>query len=152
MKIDDLGHWQNESNAPLMRDSFGFVYLIKGLDDYYIGKKQITTKKKLPPLKGKTRNRRVIKEMPKWRSYTGSSESLNAIIDGQYSFHILYIGISKSELSYVEGKLQFDSNCILDNSSHNQQVKVWLKSPKMGDDWKTRYEMALKTTINKIKL
>ena len=150
MIINDMGHWQNDSEAPLMKDSFGFVYLIKGLDDYYIGKKQITTKKKLPPLKGKTRNRRVVKEMPKWRSYTGSSESLNAIIDDSYSFHIIYIGSSKSELSYVEAKLQFDLDCILDKSSHNKQLKVWAKGPKMKDNWEMHYRAALKTTINKL--
>ena len=61
---------------------FGFVYLITNTvsDMKYIGKKQIEKRTKRPPLKGKKRKRIIIGESD-WKTYTGSSDRLNADIE-----------------------------------------------------------------------
>jgi len=59
----------------------GFVYRVN-LEDgtYYIGRKQLSTKRTLKPLKGMKRNRVMIKES-KWKEYTGSNIELNKAIE-----------------------------------------------------------------------
>jgi hypothetical protein len=50
-------------------DYIGFVYLLTDPDGKkYIGKKLFVSRRKLPPLKGKTRKRTVIKESD-WKTY-----------------------------------------------------------------------------------
>ena len=53
-----------EFTSEMIEDYVGFVYLItdKSNDKKYVGKKLLTSKRKLPPLKGKTRRRTVVKE------------------------------------------------------------------------------------------
>lgn len=53
--------------------ALGFVYRVthRSSGRYYIGKKQAVTMAKLKPLKGKTRNRRKLRETD-WRKYTMS--------------------------------------------------------------------------------
>jgi len=53
-----------EFTSEMIEDYVGFVYLITDLTNgkKYVGKKLFVSKRKLPPLKGKTRKRTVIKE------------------------------------------------------------------------------------------
>jgi len=53
--MNDLGHWTTKLEIP--ENPFGFLYLItNNINNLkYIGKKQILSKRKKPPLKGKTR-------------------------------------------------------------------------------------------------
>ena len=74
----DLGHWEGvlEENADL---PYGFIYKITNLtnDKKYIGKKQCQSIRKRPPLKGK-KNKRHEKIETDWKTYTSSSNGLNA--------------------------------------------------------------------------
>jgi len=107
-----------------INDYIGFVYVITHLSNNkkYVGKKLFVSKRKLPPLKGKTRKRTVVKESD-WQSYFGSSDEVKALVEAQgYSnFHreILHLCMSKGELGYLEAKEQFDRNVLLSDEYYN---------------------------------
>jgi hypothetical protein len=84
--------------SEMIEDNLGFVYIVtnKKNSKLYIGKKGLTSKRKLPPLKGKKRKRIKIVETD-WKTYCGSSEEVK----------------SKGELNYYEAKLQFETDCLL---------------------------------------
>lgn len=96
-----------EFTSEMIGDYIGFVYIITDLSNNkkYVGKKLLTSKRRLPPLKGKTRKRTVIKESD-WQSYFGSSDEVKAILEekGADNFHreILHLCHAKGELSYME--------------------------------------------------
>ena len=101
----DYGHWIGKRFNP--EDHFGFVYKItnKTNGKSYIGQKQLHTTVKRPPLKGR-KNKRHFKKESEWRTYTGSSKSLNEDIEklgkDKFEFRILQLCDSKWELSYRE--------------------------------------------------
>lgn len=68
---------EKEFTSEMIEDYIGFVYLITDLSNNkkYIGKKTLQSKRKLPPLKGKTRRRTKIVES-NWQDYFGSSEEV----------------------------------------------------------------------------
>jgi hypothetical protein len=100
----------------------GFVYLITNLTTgrKYIGKKLAQFKRTKPPLKGKKRKRKSTVESD-WRDYWGSSESLQADVAAlgpeQFTREIIYYCKSRSELSYLEAKEQFD-RCVLETDDY----------------------------------
>jgi hypothetical protein len=102
----------------MIEDNVGFVYEITDLsnDKKYIGKKGLVSKRKLPPLKGQKRRRVKIIETD-WQDYTGSNDVLNQLVEeyGIEKFYreILHLCKSKSEMSYYEAKLQFETDCLL---------------------------------------
>ena len=77
----DTGHWLLGEGAYVHEDMFGFIYMItnKLNGKKYIGKKQCSRRIKRKPLKGKTINR-IDKKESDWRTYTSSSNELNADI------------------------------------------------------------------------
>ena len=85
----------------------GFVYLITNLTT---GRKYI----------GKKRKRKTTVESD-WRDYWGSSESLQADVatlgPEQFTREIIYYCKSRSELSYLEAKEQFD-RCVLETDDY----------------------------------
>lgn len=102
------------NNTPLLEipeNTYAFVYEItnKVTGQKYIGKKFFYSKKTLPPLKGKTRKRKVVKESD-WKKYTSSSKPLNADIDeigiDNFSFEILSLHPNKTEANYAELRFQ----------------------------------------------
>lgn len=101
----DYGHWKGKRFNP--DDYLGFVYEITNTTNgkKYIGQKQLHFKVKKPPLKGRKNKRHSTKESD-WRTYTGSSKSLNADIEklgkDKFTFKIIALCGSKWELSYVE--------------------------------------------------
>jgi hypothetical protein len=105
----------------------GFVYLITNNETgrKYIGKKNFWTAVTRPPLKGKTKKRHSKKESD-WRTYTGSSDSLNADIAkiglDKFTREILHFCKTKSEMSYVEAKLQFEHDAILSDQYYNDWI------------------------------
>jgi hypothetical protein len=100
----------------------GFVYLITNLTTgrKYIGKKLAQFKRTKPPLKGKKRKRKTTVESD-WRDYWGSSENLQADVAAlgpdKFTREIIYYCKSRSELSYLEAKEQFD-RCVLETDDY----------------------------------
>jgi hypothetical protein len=133
----DLGHWQlAEGLEP--KNAFGFIYCITNniLKKSYIGKKQCVSKIKRKPLKGKKRNR-IDKKESDWKTYTGSSNELNADIEKygkeNFTFTILEWGNSKFELGYKEIKKQIQEDALLKESYYNGIINVRLSKPKNYD-------------------
>ena len=119
---------------------FGFVYCIErinakeGEKKYYWGCKQFIRNSKLPPLKGKTRKRKVVKESD-WRNYYGSSEELKKDLatHGKENFKrtILKLCVSKWHLKYEELKTQIDNDAILRDDAYNGIINLRItKLPK----------------------
>lgn len=131
----DLGHWQLSEGVEYKEGAFGFIYLITCLVDSkkYIGKKQCVSKVKRPPLKGKKRSRRSTKESD-WKTYTGSSNELNAAIarhgKEQFKFEILEWCNSKFELGYKEIKRQITEDALLREDYFNGIINCRLCKPK----------------------
>ena len=107
----------------------GFVYEINDLVEgkKYIGKKNLISKRRLPPLKGKKRRRTVIKESD-WATYYGSSESLNEALekDGPSRFErtILHICYSKGDMSYLELYEQVTRDVLFRDDYYNGIIQV----------------------------
>lgn len=107
----------------------GFVYLITNLSTgrKYIGKKLAQFQRTKPPLKGKKRKRKTTVESD-WRDYWGSSDSLQAdvIALGPLNFtrEITYYCRSRSELSYLEAKEQFDRRVLETDDYYNGIINV----------------------------
>lgn len=102
----------------------GFVYIItdKTNEKKYVGKKLFKSKRRLPPLKGKTRRRTKVVESD-WQDYFGSSDEVKMLVEehGRDNFHreILHLCDTKGVMSYLEAKEQFDRNVLLDDSYYN---------------------------------
>lgn len=132
----DTGHWILNENVKINEDTFGFIYEITNIVEkkIYIGKKQCKSKIRRKPLKGKTRKRLDIKESD-WKTYTSSSEKLNADIQRlgkeNFSFKILYTGTCKWELAYIEIKEQIDRGVLFSEMYYNGIINVRIgKAPK----------------------
>lgn len=114
----------NEPVTEAPQDYVGFVYVIHHplTQRYYIGKKLLWTVKKLPPLKGRI-NKRHKRVESDWQEYWGSSDNLKRDLDtlGKENFvrTIVDFASTKGELSYLEAKLQFDHDVLLDPLSYN---------------------------------
>jgi len=123
--IIDMGHWV--SSTPLPDGGMGFVYIIThiGTGHYYIGQKVLSFTRKIPPLKGYKRKRKMKKDSG-WSSYTGSSTQLNEDIarlgKEQFTFRIVMWCKSKNELNYEEAKLQFKNDVLHDELSYNSWI------------------------------
>ena len=132
----DLGHWVLAPGVEFKPEALGFVYEITHIptNRKYIGKKLMRSLKKLKPLKGKSRGRRVEKETD-WREYTSSSTELNGHIEkdghkNNFKFEILLFGNSKSRIAYEEAKLQFEKNVLFDDNYLNGIINLRISRVK----------------------
>jgi len=113
-----------EFSSEMIGEYVGFVYVITDLVNRkkYVGKKLFKSTRRLAPLKGKTRKRKVTKESD-WQDYFGSSEEVKMLVEerGRESFYreILHLCNSKGELSYLEAKEQFDRDVLLSDEYYN---------------------------------
>lgn len=113
-----------EFTSDMIGDHVGFVYVITDISNgkKYVGKKLFRSKTKLPPLKGKTRKRTVIKESD-WKEYFGSSDEVKNILEekGSQNFirEMLHLCNTKGEMSYLEAKEQFDREVLLSDEYYN---------------------------------
>lgn len=111
----------------------GFVYRITRVEDgkFYIGKKIFSNRVTKPPLKGKTRKRRSVKESD-WKSYYGSSEELKADVVllgcGAFQREILHLCESKSKLSYWETYEIMVNHCLTDPNSYNKWLSARIQA------------------------
>lgn len=114
----------------------GFVYLfeIQCPDTFewkkYIGCKKFWSTRTLPPLKGKTKKRKVIKESD-WKTYTTSSPTVKKWISEGTNFkkRIIQIVESQWELNYVENKLIMMSDACLKDEFLNGVVNLRQGNP-----------------------
>ena len=99
-------------------DAIGFVYELRDTenDKRYIGKKNLFSTRRLPPLKGQKRKRKVVKESD-WKIYYGSSKNVQLLVEktGQKRFErkILRLCESKGEMSYWEMWYQMTNHVLL---------------------------------------
>jgi hypothetical protein len=134
MRID-LGHWSYSGPEVNVDNMIGFIYCITcGLTNKkYIGKKLLRNKKKRKPLKGKVNSRRYMIDSD-WKTYTGSSPSLNEYIikngkDG-FVFEILSFQPSKLLLAYHETKEIIERNAIFDETYYNEVCCLRIRNRK----------------------
>jgi len=107
-----------EFTTDMIGDNIGFVYIVtdtvSGMK--YIGKKGFFSKVTKPPLKGKKRKRRSIKESD-WKTYCGSSETVKTLVEenglDHFEREILYLCKSKGEMSYTEMREQIVRDVLL---------------------------------------
>ena len=132
--MQDLGHWITDIEIP--STPYGFIYLITNnvTNKKYIGKKQILTQYKRPPLKGK-KNKRIQIVETDWKTYTSSSNDLNTDIKNlgieNFTFKILRFCNSKSELAYFEAKEQFDREVLLKEEYYNGIINLRIGKIKL---------------------
>lgn len=106
---------------------YGFVYIIH-IPDFnrkYVGRKYFWSKRTLPPLKGKTRKRHVVKESD-WRTYTSSSDVVKELIESvgkeNMEFQIISLHENKAETNYHEMKAQFLLNVLEEQDENGDYV------------------------------
>lgn len=107
-----------EFTTDMIGDKIGFVYIVtdtvSGMK--YIGKKGFFSKVTKPPLKGKKRKRRSIKESD-WKTYCGSSETVKTLVEenglDHFEREILHLCKSKGEMSYTEMREQIVRDVLL---------------------------------------
>jgi len=112
-------------------EHFGIIYKITSniTGKYYIGKKQLWSTIKRPPLKGKTRKRKVTKPSD-YQSYYGSSEEFKKEIEqhGKQNFirEVLAITSCKWEQAYLELMFQLSHGVINSDQAMNGIINVRL--------------------------
>lgn len=136
--IDYDNPWQY-NNEPFtsqnIEEYIGFVYLITDSDDKkYVGKKLFKSKRKAPPLKGKTRKRTIIKESD-WKTYYGSSDEIKTLVESGKTFRreILHLCKTKGELSYMELKEQIERKVLLRDDYYNGIIQVKIHRSHVKD-------------------
>ena len=93
-------------------NTFGFIYEVihNPTGQKYLGKKVLQFNRKLPPLKGQKRKRKVVKESD-WKTYYGSHQTIKTLIkegkQEEFSREILKFVPTKKLLTYFECKYLF---------------------------------------------
>lgn len=108
------------SHEDLHPDCTDIVYWITFENGkHYIGKKTVRSLRKYPPLKGKKRARRKVKNIP-FANYKGSSEETKDL--EPISKEILYQCSTKKAATYLEAALLFHHNAIFESDFLNQNI------------------------------
>ena len=109
-----LWTYQNQPVEEIPEGYIGFVYLITNLQT---GQKYI----------GKKLKRRSVVESD-WRDYYGSSDRLNADVQAlgpeKFTREILYLCMSKAEMSYLEAREQFERRVLESDDYYNGIINV----------------------------
>ena len=125
------GEDYNPEEAP--KEYEGFVYRITEIDTgmKYLGKKSFWSRRTLPPLKGKKRKRKVIKESD-WRTYFGSSKELKEEVqsrgEDKYLREILMLCRTKGDCTYYEAYWQFKLHVLLRDDYYNGLIMCRINS------------------------
>ena len=90
----------------------------------YIGRKYFGTTRRVK-VKGKTR-RKVVRKESDWKTYIGSSKTLNADINrfgyDSFKFEILFLGETKGQVNYMEENIQHKTNVMIRDDYYNDCV------------------------------
>lgn len=129
-----------DSVDKMPKDVYGFVYLITVNDNgkilYYIGRKKIFSirkkkfgKKKLAAMTDKRLKKyEMIKKESDWKSYTGSSKTLNDLIaekkDLDIKREILTFAYNEQELKYREVREIICNDALLKDEFINDNVSI----------------------------
>ena len=119
------GNIVTEEHVPI--GAVGFVYKIihTPTGRYYIGKKSLTSTRKLAPLKGQKRKRTVTKSSD-WEKYYSSNDWIKEQVkDGkaeEFSREIIQYCFSKKSLTYYEIYWQFQYNVLADDNAINENL------------------------------
>lgn len=111
------------------QDYLGFIYLITNIinNKKYVGQKRLWKTITRPPLKGKTRKRKEVKQSD-WQDYWGSSDNLKKDLEiyGKENFkrEILRLCKTKGELHYMELKYQVDNNVLFRDDFYNNIIQT----------------------------
>ena len=130
----DLGHWDLANDVLLPEDfeenpPMGFVYRIENKETkkFYIGQKKIIKVEKRPPLKGKVRKRKIVKQSD-WRTYCGSSNDLKADVkalgEDKFKFEIIKFCDCKWLMTYWELYYQMMYHVLFREDSYNGIINV----------------------------
>ena len=124
-------NWLYEGNIVTEEDvpvgAVGFVYKIihTPTGRYYIGKKSLTSNRKLAPLKGQKRKRTITKSSD-WEKYFSSNDWIKEQIkEGkaeEFSREIIQYCFSKKSLTYYEIYWQFHYNVLADDNAINENL------------------------------
>lgn len=135
--VNPLWHYQDkEFKSEDIAHYKGFVYLITDLetDMMYIGKKNFTNIKKLPPLKGQKRKRTKVTESD-WLDYYGSNEKIKELVEtsgrDRFKREILHLCRSTAEMTYYETKLQFQHDVLLNPKFYNDYIQCRISGSHM---------------------
>lgn len=110
----------------------GFVYKItnKLTGQFYIGRKNVISTSKKPPLAGERKKQIVTKESD-WKHYWSSSKQVVADMEEHgkenFSREILVWCANISVLQYLEQKYIFDLDCVVSEKSYNSWFDIRLR-------------------------
>ena len=119
------GNIVTEEHVPI--GAVGFVYKIihTPTGRYYIGKKSLTSTRRLAPLKGQKRKRTVTKSSD-WEKYYSSNDWIKEQVkEGkaeEFSREIIQYCFSKKSLTYYEIYWQFQYNVLADDNAINENL------------------------------
>ena len=123
-----MWHYKGEeinSINQLPEGAVGFVYKISfpGMDLHYIGRKNLHSKKTLPPLKGYTRKRKIVQES-NWLNYCSSNVEVKERIDLGHECYKEIIAFARSlrQLTYLETKALFIYSVLEDDRYLNSNI------------------------------
>ena len=111
-----------DSIEKMPKNTFGFIYEVCYIptNEKYLGKKVLQFNKKLPPLKGFKRKRKVVVESD-WQTYYGSHQKIKTLLkegkQNNFKRIILEFAFNKKHLTYLETKYLF-SNHVLENTEY----------------------------------
>lgn len=117
-----------DSLEKLKKSAIGFVYEIEFCNGKkYLGRKALFHNKKLKPLKGYKRKRKVTVESD-WKTYIGSPKDKNLkkhLESGKVIIkkkNILKVCENLWEMSYYETKYLFERDCLLKDEYYNSNI------------------------------
>lgn len=119
------GNIVTEEDVPV--GAVGFVYKIihTPTGRYYIGKKSLTSTRRLAPLKGQKRKRTVTKSSD-WEKYYSSNDWIKEQVKegkaDEFSREIIQYCFSKKSLTYYEIYWQFQYNVLADDNAINENL------------------------------
>lgn len=130
---------RDEYNKAVEDGFIGFVYEITNTveNKKYIGKKLFLSRRKLKPLKGKTRGRLKIVESD-WNTYYGSSEKLQLLVSEDptiFAREILFLCKTKGELNYVEIREQILREVLLSDKFYNGIINCKIHAKHVRRLW-----------------